>query len=462
MSLFGLLSSGATGIHAQGFGMQVTAQNAQNANTEGYSRRDVRLNPLAPPPDGGGGVQVRGSRRVMDTLLERRVLGATSARAQAEAEVDGLSVLDRVLADVEGGLGPSLDDFEVALTQLAGRPSDSSVRINVLAKAESLSQAFSTASTDLTHAREDLDSRIALEVDEVNGMLGSIADLGVQIQRAEIGGAEASDLRDQRDQQVRELSEKLPISTVEGRDGSMSVLLGGSLALVTSDGQYTPLSATRDATSGDMTITRRTAGQDQDVSRLVDSGSLGGYIAARDGSLADAEAALDQLAFDIAAAYNAAHQSGVGSDGVGGRDLFSTTATPDGAAAAFIVSTDVLDNEAAIGAGADPALPGDNRNALLLAGVADEDTSLGGTGTAQEALGSMIAVAGIAIRGAQNEASARADAAAQLTAMRDSVSGVSVDEEMINLSRFQRGYQASLRVVQTADEMLAELMQMKR
>lgn len=62
-SLFGLLNTGATGLHAQGYAMGVTSQNAQNANTVGYTRRDVRLEPISPPPDGGGGVRVRGLDR---------------------------------------------------------------------------------------------------------------------------------------------------------------------------------------------------------------------------------------------------------------------------------------------------------------------------------------------------------------------------------------------------------------
>lgn len=462
-SLFGLLNVGATGLHAQGFGMGVASQNAQNANTVGYTRRDVRFDPISPPPDGGGGVAVRGSRRVMDQFLERRLLGATAAKAEASSRSEALSVLDRVLADVEGGLGASLDDFEVALSELTGRPADPATRGQVLATAERLAVAFNQAAQEIDRTRADIDTQIEREVDGINETLRSIGELGVQIQKSEIGGREASDLRDRRDQLVRELGEKLPVEVIAEDSGAIQVLLGGGPSLVNPDGSVAQLSAQPDATTGAMHLFRTTSGVDQDVTAYADSGALGGLVAARDGALADSEAALDQLAFDFAAAYNTAHAAGYGTDGVSGRNLFTPIAAVDGAAAAFSVSTGVLGEPDRLAAASDPALAaGDNRNALALAALADADIARGGRMTAQESLGALVSEAGQAIRGAHLDADFADDAAAQIQSMRDSVSGVSVDEEMIALSRYQRGYQASLRVVQAADAMLQELVNLGR
>lgn len=463
MSIHGLLNVGATGLHAHGYGMAVTSQNAQNATTEGYTRRDVRLSPLAPPPPGGGGVRVEGSRRVMDELLERRLLGATSNRHGAETRQLALGVLDQVLQEADGTLGPALDDFQVALGELVGRPSDTAVRTEVLGAAERLATAFDHASEQLQRTQNEMDERIESEVEGINQRIGAIRDLGVAIQKAEVGGQEASDLRDQRDRVVRELSEKLPITTVDSDDGGLHVLLGGSLSLVTADGQAAELSAQVDATTGHMTLTRLTAGQAVDVTDLADSGEIGGLVEARDGALEESRVALDQLAFDIASAYNAVHTAGFGQDGGTGRNLFTSLATADGAARAFGVSADVDGQPDLLAAATDPALVGgDNRNALALDDVANLDVALGGTATVQEGLATMIGGAGEAIRSARIDAQVADEAAAQLEALRESVSGVSVDEEMMNLSKFQRGYQASLRVISVADEMLAQLVNLGR
>ncbi|MGE0790446.1 MAG: flagellar hook-associated protein FlgK [Sandaracinaceae bacterium] len=462
-SIFGLLNVGATGIAAHGFGVAVSAQNAQNAATEGYTRRDVRLSPLSPPPLSGGGVTVRGTRRIQDQLLEKRLLGATSEQFGAKAKQSALGVLDRALSDVEGGLGQSYDDFTSALADLVGRPSDPAARGQVLATAGRLAGAFNEASQRLSDAQADIDSQIETTVTDINTQLHAIGDLGVAIQKAEVSGQEASDLRDQRDQLLRELSQKIPISTVTDPSGATSVLLGGSQALVSPDGRVSELVAQPDATTGRMSIAKKAAGQLVDVGGLVTSGEMGGLLSARDGAIADAMSALDQLAFDVAGAYNAAHAAGYGTDGGTGRALFSTTATASGAAAALAVSSDVAGFPDRVAAATDPALTaGDNRNAIALAALSDTKLALGGSAKVDGALGALMASAGEAVRGASLDARITDDAASQLSALRESVSGVSVDEEMINLAKFQRGYQASLRIISTADEMLQELVAMGR
>ncbi|MGF1465928.1 MAG: flagellar hook-associated protein FlgK [Sandaracinaceae bacterium] len=457
MSLFGLLHTGATGLQAQAFGLAVTGQNVQNAGTEGYSRRTVDLSPLGPPPPGGGGVRAEGAIRIRDAFLEQRLLGARAARAEAEARAGALGVLDRVFADAEGNVGPSLDDFQAAIEGLAERPGDDAVRQAVLAEAEGLAASIRDAARRLTEARDDLDGRIDLRVDEVNGKLQRIGELGRQIARAEAVGPEAADLRDQRDQLLREVADALPIRTVEGSDG-LDVLLGG-LSLVSREGEVVELQIRPDPSSGRLRLTRTTAGAEQDVTEAVDGGRLGGLIAARDGAIAEAVDGLDQLAFDVAAAYNAVHQGGVGLDGVAGRSLFVTPGAVAGAAAAFAVSPDVAGAPASLAAAVDPAVAeGDNRNALELAALAEADLAGGGTRTANEELGSLLAAAGLAVQRAEGDLEAADGAARQLASLRESVSGVSSDEEAIHLARYQRGYQAALRVVQVADEMLQELL----
>lgn len=461
-SLFGLLRAGGTGLRAQSFGMSVAAQNAQNASTEGYSRRDVRLSPIAPPPAGGGGVRAGGSRRVIDPYVEARVLGASADRAEASSREQALSMLDGLLSETEGGIAASLDDFEVAVSELTSNPSDPGTRQLVLDSADRLSAAFVRGADSLDAQREEIDARIEGEVQDVNRLLHSIAALGGEIKQAEVTGAEASDLRDQRDSLVRDLAEKVPVKVVQEEGGGVSVLLGASLSLVDPDGNVSELGTATDA-AGRTTVTRNTAGVDQDVTELIDSGSVGGFIHARDGALTDAQQALDQLSFDIANAYNAVHTAGFGTDGSGGRNLFAVPTGVPGAARSMAISIDVVGQPEAIAAATDPALTaGDNRNALALASLSDANFASGGTASAQEALGSMIAQAGIALSRAELDVSVTSDAAAQMDAMRASVSGVSVDDEMIALSAHQRAYSASLRVVQAADRMLEELVNLGR
>ena len=389
MSIYGILNTGRTGMTAHSYATGVTAQNAENATTEGYSRRLARLENVAPPQ---GGVRARGARRVVDPFINKRLLGAGSGAGYGEAKASALGVLDHVFADGPGDLGERIGAFEAGLVELSTHPSEGGTRATVLARAEALSNAFNGAAAELRGARAEINDRIVGEVDAINASAARIADLGSQITRAEIGGQEASDLRDLRDQELRSLAERAPITVIEGEHGSMNVLLAGSVSLVDEDHRAHALRAPIDP----------------------------GY-----GALNDAENALDQLAFDFADAYNTAHQAGVGLDGVGGRNLFDAGAV-DGAAARFGVSADVAGQPDNIAAATDPlAVDGDNRAAL------------DGADTAAAAL-------------------------SQVSALREGISGVSTDDEMVTLMELQRGYQATLKVIQTADEMLESLINLKR
>ena len=103
-------------------------------------------------------------------------------------------------------------------------------------------------------------------------------------------------------------------------------------------------------------------------------------------------------------------------------------------------------------------LPGGNDLALQLADLANG--ALPGGGTPAERFGSLVGDLGAMKKAADGDLSLRTSTVAHVVATRESTSGVSLDEEMVALSRYQRAYEANLQVVQAADEMMAQLMQM--
>lgn len=462
MSLYGILGVGASGLRAATVGVNVASQNATNAATPGYSRREVLQDPVSGPPLGGGGVLARGPTRAVDRFVERRLLGATASHAEADARLSALGPVDDALSE-SAGLGSALDAFEGAMQALAGSPTDTAVRSDVLASASALCEAFQRSSATLTAARNDADQRIGDEVGKANDLLREIDALQTQIKKAEAGGAEASDLRDQRDQRIRELAGIVPVRVVPGERGAVDVVLDGGLSLVSADGGAHPLSTSRDPATGMLAVCVTSAGAVTDVSARLGGGSIGGLLRARDTVIPAAQASLDQLAYDVSAAYDAAHAAGYGLDGGTGRQLFATSATPTGAAAAMSVSSDVLGHPERIGAASDPALVGgDNRNAQTLAALATTAIASSGTRSAGDALADLMASGGQAVQTAQRDADVLGAAESQASALRASISGVSSDDEMVALTQFQRAYQASLKVVETADQMLQDLLAMKR
>jgi flagellar hook-associated protein 1 FlgK len=453
MSLVNLLGIGLLGMKAGQMGTQVGAQNLSNVGTEGYSRKSANVRPELGATD-------TNSKRVVEPFVERRLLTARSASGEASAEKLALDPLDTIFSEGDGSLGGALDAFQASMQELSSRPGDMAVREQVLGRAANVSAAFKNVAAGIDQARADANARIKDGVNEVNERLRQIGTINAQINKVEVGGGEASDLRDKRDSLVREVSERVPVTVLEQDGGGYSLLLGGSQTLIAADGKVNELSVA-DA-GGDVRIQKMAAGIPVDVTNLVSTGSIGGQIKARDGALKDAENKVDQLAADFVNNYNQAHNAGVGLDGTGGRDLFEPITSVPGAAAAVNVSADVVGNASFIAASTDASqLPSDNSNALRLSALASAPIALGGM-TVTEALASLTGSAGMAVQTATNAESFASGALEQVSALRDSMSGVSSDEEMVSMMRYQRAYEASLQVVQIADQMMGDLMNMRR
>jgi flagellar hook-associated protein 1 len=464
MSLTKAMSIGRSGLIAAAHGTNVTAQNIANAATQGYSRRGVNLQSVQ--MDHGGGVKVSATSRVQDALLEKRALGARAGSGEAEGRVGTLNILDAVLADDPGDLGWAIDAFETAIADFATQPSEPGTRQALLASAQQLSQAFNRTAEGLSDARVAANERIVDTIGQVNRQLAEIGALTRDIIIAKNSpNGDAGDLMDQRDRLVREVGTALPITAMQDDKGNFSLRLNGGLSLVDVEGGVHPLQTNLEPGTGDVHVYRDISGRTEDITKQITGGLIGGTMTARDGALGNAQAALDRLAFDMAEAYNTVHRAGVGLDGGTGRNLFSVSVSSGvaGAASTMSLSSDVAGQPDHLAAAESAAsLPSDNRNALRLLDVRDQKLTNGGVDTAQSAFTSIVAGAGSALRAAMDRQVQTDSTVAQMDALRESVSGVSSDDEMISLMRYQRAYQASLRVVETADQMMQELLRLGR
>lgn len=456
MSINGIFNSGVKGMAATQLATQVAANNISNAATVGYTRRTAIIQPDQSLIGGTN------ARRVNEPYIERRLLNARAGSGEASAERLSVDVLDRVFAEGDGTLGSALDAFQVSIQNLAARPEDPASRQQVLTNSQAVATAFGNASAQIETARADANAMVVDGVKDVNQRLHQIARLSTEIQQAEVTGNEASDLRDQRDMLIEEVSERVPVTVVDQGNGQMSLLLAGSHQLVSADGKVNELTAVV-GDDGSMRVQKLAAGARTDVTELVTSGSVGGAIKARAGALAEAAARLDQLAHDVAGKYNEVHGAGYGLDGTTGRNLFAPIedGAVAGAASRFAVSDDVAGHPEFIAAAAeDSKLPSDNRNALALAALSSTPFATGGM-TVTEALASLVGFAGAAVQNAEQAESFASGALEQVQALHDNVSSVSTDEEMVAMMKYQRAYEASLRVIQVADQMLSDLLNIR-
>jgi flagellar hook-associated protein 1 FlgK len=438
-------------LAAQSAALDITGQNISNANTPGYVRRVAQLENRALGQGQSGGVLYMGPLRMVDRFANARVFAANSMKGAADARSESLQGLEAALAPSTGGIGDSMSALFSSATDLAQNAKDPTARATFLARAEQVAQSFNDAASGLAQRRQDLLGQAQGAAGEINTRLAKIADMNQKIASAQALGEPATDLRDQRDKLIGEVGERIGVQAVEEPNGMVTLLSSGS-SLV-SGGSANKVDVALDA-QGAMQVTVQTpTGGKSDVTSHVSSGALAGMIEARDKDIPALQQNLDQLAYDFSTAVNAAHTSGVGLDGVGGRPLFSPLAGPSGAAAALAVDASVKGQPDRVAAAASAAdLPAGNAIALQMAGLAGQP--IGAGGTPAERFGNLGGTLGNLQASAQGDASLRADTAAVAQSMREQSAGVSVEEEMVNMTRYQNAFTAAQRVLKVADDLL--------
>jgi flagellar hook-associated protein 1 FlgK len=193
----------------------------------------------------------------------------------------------------------------------------------------------------------------------------------------------------------------------------------------------------------------------------ITGGRLGGLLRVRDALLPDYQTQLDTLAQTIADEFNALHEAGFDQTGAAGGPLFTLSTTPPdvtGAARTFALSSAIDADPRLIAAGATTDA-GDNEQAKALSALRDSRVMASGTATLTEAWGQLVFTVGRASAAASQEADTQEAIVTQLDVLRDQVSGISLDEEAMQMLKFQRAYEASARYFSAVNQTLDVLLQ---
>jgi flagellar hook-associated protein 1 FlgK len=465
--LLTILNQASTSLAAHREAAAVAGQNIANVNTPGYSRQRVNLEALTPDqlvPNGwiGRGVDVQSISQSRDAFLERQIPNAIASQSSSSTESDALAAVSTLDPNAPGGLSSALSAFYSSLRAVAQNPADPASRRAAVSSATALAQSFNRTSQALEDARNGLDDKINGVVNEVNTDAANMASLNAQIRTARAGGAEPNDLLDARRKLQDKLTELTGATPVMDSQGDVSMALPGGTALVSQD-RAAQLSTIPDSSNRghlSLRITRADGSGPVSLPTSATGGAIGGAIAARDGTLGAASTALDSLAFDFGNAINGASAAGFAQDGTTGHNVFSVGATSAGAAAQIAIDPTLAANPSLLAAASSAGgLPGDNTN--MNAMIATEQTALAGGSDPETTFSSIVAGFG----GAAQRAKAMSDQDGalldNLTNLRESTSGVSLDEEMVNLTSAQRAFEAMSKVITTADSMLDTLMSLK-
>ena len=318
------------------------------------------------------------------------------------------------------------------------------------------SRANDTANT-ISQTKIDLMQQAQDTVLQVNQRAQEIAKLDMQISQATMQGDDASDLKDQRTQKILNISGLINTHTFTDGSGNTVVQVAGTTIV---DGQNArTLSLDMHADGSLKLLADQSGGGGSEITQFLTGGTLGGIKEARDKDLFDVSSQLDQFVFDVGTAINTQHAAGVGADGGTGRNLFDLGSTATNAARDVRVSVDVFDHPDRIAAASNAlSLPGGSDNAVLLGKLFDSQIAVGNTRTAAQAYGDIVGSIGSTRANSQRDVETQGAILQQVQSMHQSESGVSLDEEMVNLTKFQNAYAAASKMIGVADQLMQTLL----
>ena len=459
-NVFGILNTGRTALLTQQKAIDVTGHNIANVNTDGYSRQRVNMETNEPyssqPGQTGTGVRAAEIQRIYDRFLGAQINNENQNLGNWETQKGVLERVEIIFDESSGyGLNQAMSEFWNAWQDLANNPSDYAGRAALLAKSETITATFNNIYSNLEQIQTDIDTSIMGTVKEINSIAERIAGLNQKIALTEVGGQNANDYRDSRDLLLKELSLKINIDSFENSDGKVTVLVAGGRPLVENISSWN-LSTQPDVDSDFQDIAWTDSdGHLVDITDSISGGKLKGWLEARDVTIPDYLSKLDNLAEGIITEVNDLHKAGLGLNdvSVAGRNFFAgTTATN------MAVDVDDVNNIAA--AGSFDGLPGGNSNAIEIANLQNALKMNSDTATFDDYYNSLVSDVGSGVQKATVNFDHQSSMVTHLDNYRESVSGVSLDEEMVNLIKFQHGYNAAARLISVADELLDRVISM--
>ncbi|MFN7906303.1 MAG: flagellar hook-associated protein FlgK [Pseudobdellovibrionaceae bacterium] len=448
--------------------LQTVAHNIANKSTEGYSRQRVELMTNQPITSGnlqiGMGARAGVITRTNNPWLEKQIQRENTSLGFMDTQAEALGRVEQVYNEqVNKGLNQYMTDFFNGFRELSNNPESLSSRTVVRESAVSLANDFKRVTEQLNDVQNDLDGQIQTTVEEVNQMAKEVASLNEKIQMVEVQGIPSNDERDRRDMLLKKIGERIEVSWSEGKDGMVTCSAGGTGILV-SGTSVNPLKATRAGENDRMEIHYRSSDTASwfNITAQIKGGKVGGAIDIRDRVVGDLLGHVDNMAYTLAKEVNKAHIEGFDKTGKPGVLFFDMPEQKSGAAGVLKVNTTVLNDVGRIAAASAPNAPGDNAIANLVSALQYREVMDNGKATFDDYYNTQVGQIGtIAQRAVKTQESQR-NIISQLSNIRESISGVSLDEETTKMIEFQKAYDASARVIKTADEMFDTVLNLKR
>lgn len=453
-------------------GLSTVSHNIASKDVEGYSRQRVELVTNPPVSEGnlqfGTGARISRVSRINDEFLEKQIEQEQSKTGMAQGRAETLARVENVFNDQNRkGMNQFITEFFNAFREFSNTPDSQATRELVKQAGKAVVQDFQRLSRQMKDVQMNVDQQIKDELAEINAMTKEISNLNEKIVHIEISGNPANDQRDRRDELVKKLGEKVNIKYTEGDGGKITVTMGGNAILVSGDEAATLRWASTpekgDKREGNFDVIYDMGGTDAfAVTDQIKGGKLGGSIDIRDKAINKLMDRIDEIAYTLAEKVNEAHSLGVDRYGFTGQKFFDLQGPVRGAAERIGVAREIERDVWKINAGSAPGAPGDNRVSNLIAGLQYERFMDNGASTINDYYNGIVSQMAVDTKQANSTLEYQNNVLMQLKNIRENISGVNLDEEAVKMVEYQKAFDASAKLIKTADEMLETVLSIKR
>lgn len=494
-------------LFTQQAALQTTGHNIANANTAGYSRQVVNMNATRPieavgmthsavPGQLGTGVEFGSITRIREGFLDNQFRNENKSYGSWSIRQDTLEKLEKIINEPsDTGIRTVIDNFWKSWSDLSKDPENTDGRRIVRETAMAMADAFNATYKQLSDLSNDLTENINVKISQINTIASTVSNLNKEIQRVEGLGDNANDLRDQRDLLTDELSKVVNIQvreTDQGYDitmGDVPIVTGGTPGAMTIDvltsayGTGTGGSLDSGEVYGMFKSKEYVQSYINELNKMADTMVNGKFtVTIPKDSVLPEGTVLNGVTYSNAngnrelkndltvevEGLNGLHKLGYNfgspSSGV---ELFTSKTGGPITAETLQLNRNIIDNPNLIATsmrtivkgGAEQVVKGNNIAALLISQVRDAKYNFGDVtdpvnATVDDYFRSVVGQLGVQTKESQRQGANQKILVDQVEARRQSVSGVSLDEEMSNMIKFQHAYNAAARAMTTFDEAL--------
>ncbi|STD11882.1 Flagellar hook-associated protein 1 [Dermatophilus congolensis] len=492
MSAFGGLFIGTSAVHAAQRGLDVTGQNIANSATEGYTRQRVNLEAVGGPGvpafwsryDGTGeGVKVTSVTRMNDEFLEARARNSNAALGKLEEQQKTMAALERTVGEPsDTGLQKKLQEMWNAMGAAGNSPSvaNEAPRAEALERAKGVAGQLNLISNSTTTQWHDTTVELQANVTDINKMAEDVSKLNAAIRNNDIARVPSNELLDQRDVLIKKLS-TLTGATVrpaamdagaEFHSQAVDVMIGDKALVYGTEAAQLQVNDPNNGTyptdgSDPKPIAVQWAkpaandpnGPSAGADVGIDTGRVAGQLTNLNTTIPNYMKQFDQVAASLAATVNTQQAAGYTVNGATGGNLFVSATGGAITAGNIRVPADAVPNSIAVSSSnpkdSDPTKAGlDGNNALAMSRHINDKSGADATYNA------MIVQMGVETQSVNRNVTVQQNVVRQAEDARDNVAGVSLNEEMTNLVRYQHSFSAAAKFIGVIDETLQTLIHM--